>query len=300
MMMGIKRITFGFATGTLLAVLAFVGGCARFGGATEKGEELPPISVQPTGERHEGKMVWHDLLTSDPATAKTFYGKLFGWSFVQREPRYTEILFDGKKIGGILRIDPDVDRQAAAQWLCFMSVPNVAQAAQKVEKSGGVVVNGPKGFGKRGRGVLVDDAQNAQLFLLDSASGDPIDEEPRVGTWLWNEVWTLDLERELNFYKPLGNYAKAESNGEYAVLLGEGQWRMGVRKIKQKEFAGRWLPVVRVEDPAALLGKVEALGGRVWTYPESGQNTALISDGDGAFLILQQWSFPEGEMEVQP
>jgi predicted enzyme related to lactoylglutathione lyase len=75
---------------------------------------------------------------------------------------------------------------------------------------------------------------------------------------------------------------------------------MGIRKIKQKEFAGRWMPVVRVEDPAALLGKVEALGGRVWTHPEPGQNTALVSDSAGAFLILQQWDFPESKTEVQP
>ena len=298
--MGAKRIAVGFCAGALMAGLAFMAGCARFGGAAEKGTALPPITAQPTGERHAGKIVWHDLLTPDPAAARGFYGKLFGWSFEQKDPRYTEILLGGKKIGGILRIGSGTDRQAAAQWLACMSVPNVAEAARQAESAGGTLINGPKGLGERGRGVLVADAQNAQFLLLEASGGDPADGEPRIGAWLWNEVWTLDLERELAFYKPLGSYGGAESNGEYAILLNEGRWRMGIRKIKQKEFAGRWMPVVRVEDPAALLGKVEALGGRVWTHPEPGQNTALVSDSAGAFLILQQWDFPESKTEVQP
>jgi len=292
-----KWIAVGFCAGTLAASL---GGCARFGGAAEKGTPLPPITAQPTGERHVGKMVWHDLLTPDPAAAQKFYGKLFGWSFEQKDPLYTEIHLGGKKIGGILQIDPGNGRKAAAQWLVCMSVPDVAAAARQVESEGGAVINGPKDFGARGRGVLAADAQNAQFLLLEASGGDPADVEPRIGTWLWNEVWTLDLDKELAFYKPLGKYEKADRNSEYAVLIGEGKWRMGIRKIKQKEFADRWLPVVRVKDPATLLGQVEALGGRVWTRPEPGKDTALVSDNAGAFLILQRWDFPGNETEVRP
>jgi hypothetical protein len=42
---------------------------------------LPPITEAPTGERHDGKIVWRDLLTNTPDETRRFYGELFGWEF---------------------------------------------------------------------------------------------------------------------------------------------------------------------------------------------------------------------------
>jgi predicted enzyme related to lactoylglutathione lyase len=278
--------------------LFLLTGCQQFKGDNASATNaLPSITAQPTGEYHTGKVVWHDLLTPNPDAARKFYGQLFGWSFEPTASRYTEIKHNGKKIGGIIRIDSKKTRQAAAQWLISISVPDIKQAKKQVKAAGGMIVNGPNELGKRGQTILVGDAQNAQFLLLKSPSGDPTDQEPQIGEWLWNEVWTLDRKREQAFYKLLGQYNDLQQNQEYAILQNEGRWRIGIRQIKQKEFAGRWLPVVRVENPAALLDRVEKLGGRVWTRPNSSQQTALISDSDGAFLILQSWDFTDKKKE---
>lgn len=42
---------------------------------------LPSITDSATGERRHGKIIWHDLLTNDPAASARFYGELFGWKF---------------------------------------------------------------------------------------------------------------------------------------------------------------------------------------------------------------------------
>ena len=293
--MNLTRAAMILATGGL-ALLP--GGCANLG-AEKPPEGLPPIVAAPTGERHPGKVVWHDLLTPDPEGARKFYAGLLGWSFERKTPRYEEIRHNGHAIGGMLQLEPHTERKVAAQWLASLSVADAKEAVRRVRKNGGQVINGPEELGRRGRGALVADAQGAQLFLLESATGDPADHDPRMKEWLWDEVWSVELPREEAFYKAVGRYNDVRENGEYAILMNEGRWRMGIRRIKQEAFARRWIPVVRVADPAALLDQVEALGGTVWTRPEGGKKTALVSDPNGALLILQQWDIPGGKGREQ-
>jgi predicted enzyme related to lactoylglutathione lyase len=283
-------------TGLLLLGLLFSAGCAQMQQtAGSGGLQLPPIVNQPTARHHPGKFVWHDLLTPDTLASRTFYSELLGWSYREKDG-YVEIYQGRRKIGGMLELQVPEGKPVDAQWLAALSVPDVDVAAAQVPELGGKVINGPMDLGPRGRGLLIQDPAGGQLLLLHSATGDPQDREPGIGEWLWNEAWTLDPERLAGFYKPLGHYEATERGPDYIVLINEGHWRAGIRAIKDPRYAGRWVPVVRVADPAALLPKVEALGGVVWVRPgENGTNrdTALISDDHGAFLMLQRWDFPE-------
>ena len=81
--------------------------------------------------------------------------------------------------------------------------------------------------------------------------------------------------------------------GDYTILQSEGKWRAGIRHVYENDFKVRWVPSVRVADPAAIVDQVEALGGTVWVRPEeapSNGDTALISDTTGALLMIQRWS----------
>jgi len=42
---------------------------------------VPPVTDPPTNTHLTGEFVWYDLITSDVAAAKRFYGGLFGWEF---------------------------------------------------------------------------------------------------------------------------------------------------------------------------------------------------------------------------
>ena len=59
----------------LLALAIVVAGCSTLT------VSLPPVTESPTGQHNDGRVVWHDLLTSTPAESRTFYGDLFGWTF---------------------------------------------------------------------------------------------------------------------------------------------------------------------------------------------------------------------------
>jgi predicted enzyme related to lactoylglutathione lyase len=165
------------------------------------------------------------------------------------------------------------------------------------------VVNGPLKWDGRGSGILLADPGGAHFLVLNAGDGDPKDHPPMIGDWLWDETWTLQAERDASFYKELIPYERVLKGEGYSVLINEGKWRAGVRNIWEEAFAGRWVPVVRVEDPLAMTNRVEELGGKVWIPPEDeqrGKGTLLISDPAGALLILQAWELPKPGKEVAP
>jgi len=280
----------------VIPVLALfsLSGCAGLGqssfGSVE--DRLPPITASPTDEYHPGKFVWHDLLTSDMESAKAFYGALFGWSFEQ-QGRYAVISNQGRKLGGILEVRNKDEREAEAIWLGTLSVADVDGSADFVKAQGGSIIKGPVDMERRGRGVLIADPQGAQLLLLHAKGGDPEDAEPSIGDWLWNEVWTNTPEATAGFYQALGGYKVVSNGDDYQILIRDDKWRAGIRRLLNSQFNVRWVPTVRVDDPVAIVGQVEGLGGVVWVRPgeaPSNGDTALISDSTGAFLMVQRWT----------
>ena len=279
----------------LVLALAVLTGCASMNAGSKARISFTPVTSEPTDIYHPGKIVWHDLVTPDPAAARKFYGELFGWTF-RDNGNYTEIFNGKKKIGGIVQLKPKKGQKTLAAWLESMSVPDVDEAVSYIKSKGGKVVNGPVDMPKRGRGALVQDPSGAYLVVLHAYGGDPPDEKAQIGEWLWNEMWTMYLETTSWFYKGLGQYESAMKGPDYVVFISEGKWRVGIRQIKQRDYSGRWVPVVRVKNPGAMLGRVKELGGIVLLKPGEGsasKDGALITDNTGALLILQRWTYPE-------
>ena len=58
------------------------------------------------------RFVWHDLMTSDIEGARSFYGALFGWKFVDsHNPKDTYLHLEsaGVMFGGLVTLRPDHD-----------------------------------------------------------------------------------------------------------------------------------------------------------------------------------------------
>ena len=125
-----------------------------------------------------------------------------------------------------------------------------------------------------------------------------MDRQAGIGDWLWNEIWSPTPDQLRAFYQGLGGYQSTIKTPDYIILVRDGQWRAGIRRVSDDSHPPIWIPVVRVENPEQLLDQVETLGGVVWIRPgESPDNpdTALISDNKGALLMLQRWNHPDGK-----
>jgi len=271
-------------TMALLGLILFLfSGCAKL--------DLSPVASPPTGVYHQGKFVWHDLLTANVEGAEDFYGSLLGWSF-KKQGRYTVISNKDQAIGGIVEVKAKDKEQHAARWLASLSVPDVEKAVATVLRAGGVVNEGPVEMENRGRGALVRDPQGAQLVLLHSLGGDPEDVDPEIGAWLWVELLTNNSQASLDFYEELGGYESVAWEGDYWLLKNEEKWRCGIRFISEKDLEVRWIPTVRVADTVVTSKYAEMLGAKVLVAPgdiSHNESAALIKDPAGALFVVQRW-----------
>ncbi len=139
---------------------------------------------------------------------------------------------------------------------------------------------------------------------MQAVGGDPLDRKPRVGDFLWNEVWTNDIDVATNFYADLAGYdSETEILADdftYRVLGTKKKPRVGIVKNPIPELDPVWVSYIRVADPAAIVSRVEALGGQVLVEPrkrEAGGSVALIAGPSGAGIAIQTWD-PERALKI--
>jgi predicted enzyme related to lactoylglutathione lyase len=256
-------------------------------------ERVSPITLEPTGESHPGKVIWMDLVTHDVRRASDFYRQVFGWAIrLNEDGGYAEAFQRGRPVAAFVRYEDDAPEDAA-QWLVSISVPDVDAAAAAARKQGGAVLEGPERLKDRGRWALISDSQGALLMLLKASGGDPPDEAPAANEWLWAELWTDDPAAAVGFYESVVGYKSVEAResdgGEVRILGRDGVARATVVKSPWEEVKPNWLAYVVVDDLAATLDAVESNGGEVLVQPavSADGDVAIVADPTGGVFALQ-------------
>jgi len=269
---------------------------------------LPSITESPTGERLPGKIVWRDLLTNDPAASQRFYGELFGWEFesigdasnLRSNSAYTLIRHNGRLIGGMVDTLALNDRNDISQWVVLMSVEDLDARVAGVTTNGGTIVTPPTDMQERGRLALVRDAEGALLGLLETRDGDPRDREAEVGGFLWDELWTTDVQNASAFYGEMAGLtpdtvdidADRGTAPTYRLLKAGDTPRVGILPNPLDGLDPVWVSYIRVENPATITPRVADLGGRVIVEAQPrplGGEVAFIAGPSGAGIALQTW-----------
>lgn len=132
-----------------------------------------PMPPKEEGAKQDGTITWHELATTDPDAAWTFYSTLFGWEKTEAMDMgemgvYQMYRAPGTQtLGGIYRKPAAV--QAPPHWLLYAHVPDVDLAAERVKTYGGQVLNGPMEVPGGDRIVQCLDPQGAAFALHASA-----------------------------------------------------------------------------------------------------------------------------------
>jgi predicted enzyme related to lactoylglutathione lyase len=189
-----------------IALLAGVLGC------TATGVSLPALTDQPTGWEFEG------------------VGALFG---LGGEDAYSLIRHNGQLIGGMVneaRLENSADD--ISQWVVLMSVDDIESASEKFVERGGSILTPPTDVADRGQMSVVVDPQGALIALVETRDGDPAWQEPDLGDFLWDELWTSDVAASTGFYADLTGLESEQvpvSGGRaYQVLTRDEQPTAGV------------------------------------------------------------------------
>lgn len=264
---------------------------------------LPAPNASPAGHR-VGEFVWQDLMTDDAEKSRTFYEQLFGWTFerTNRAGRPYYIVRAGSAaIAGMTQVDRQGAHEPVAQWISYLSVSNVDSVVARVTAAGGRVLTPPADI-QGSREAVVIDSQGVPLGLVrlgpnrSAPLGGP---SARVGSFLWWDCYTTDVEVARTFYTSLAGFAATEQRRPDSlvqyILTRSGPGPVaGVLPIGDTPIKPSWLPYVRVSDPAAVAARAEQLGGRVVVRPSPEirkGSAAVIVDPSGAAVGLQKWPF---------
>jgi predicted enzyme related to lactoylglutathione lyase len=117
--------------------------------------------------RTHGGNDWFELQVPDVDKAKSFYGELFGWVFVESDVggvRYAMFKVDGDYIGGVWC--PPTDDIVAPHWENYVTVSDVDKVAASATELGGKVVVPPTDVEGVGRFCTIMDSQGAVISAM--------------------------------------------------------------------------------------------------------------------------------------
>jgi len=292
---------------TYLLLAALLSACATIE------IDLPAITESPTNEHEAGRIVWHDLLTNTPAASRRFYSELFGWTFERPgidlgfggDDTYMLIRHEGLLIGGMIDVTELREEQNISQWVTLVATTDIDAAADRVVAKGGTVLTRPTSLASRGTMGVFRDPAGALFALVQPKGGNPPDADPLINGFLWDEVWTDDVATSTTFYSGVLGYAHADhaidsSDATYRVLSISDKPRAGVLANPFEGEKPVWVNYLRVQDPAALTARVEALGGRIIIDAQArdiGGTVAFVAGPSGAGIALQTWPIRSEEGE---
>ena len=116
-----------------------------------------------------GDFSWTELMTSDVEGAKAFYREVFGWEMEEMPTPtgpYVTVKAGGSAVGGMMAMPAQVPVGTPPHWAAYVTVEDVAAAAEKVQEKGGTVLVPPTDIPGVGTFCTFQDPQGAVLSAI--------------------------------------------------------------------------------------------------------------------------------------
>jgi len=264
----------------------------------------PATGIQATGTK--GRFVWHELMTTDPKAAQTFYREVVGWNTSKMEGGEMEYDFwlagdsPDSMIGGLMSMPPGaVEMGSPPAWTAYVEVPDADATVAQVVKLGGKVLMPAKSVDQAGRFAVLQDPQGAVFAVITSAMPLQPETDPRPREFSWHELTTSDLSGAIQFYEQIFGWEKKSEfdMGEMCVyyMFGRDRFTYGGMMKKTPDGPGvYWLHYIRVTDTAdAAVERAKKAGGTLMVGPmevPGGDRIAVLRDPQGAAFAVHSKS----------
>ncbi|HYM84888.1 MAG TPA: VOC family protein [Candidatus Dormibacteraeota bacterium] len=238
---------------------------------------------------------WVDLSTPDPAAARAFYARLFGWDIeVNADPQYGG--YGMARLGGddVAGIGPSQSPDAPPVWNVYIGTTDAAGLAEQVTSAGGTVVAPAFDVGDVGRMAVFQDPTGAYISAWQpttmpgfSGSGE--------GRYGWAELNSRGIDRAIEFYERVFGWTHRTTPmgdaGSYTEFLLDGESIAGGQEMNPMapaEMPSYWMPYFMVRDVDAAYARAIEAGGREMVPPMDfpGGRFAILSDPQGAAFGL--------------
>ena len=206
-----------------------------------------------------GTFCWANLSSTDPEAARRFYGELFGWSYDDRtgdDGGFWMARRYGANVAAIYRREEQERAQGLPpHWNNYVSVSDAGAAAAHARELGGTVFEEPFDVSDAGRTAVIIDPAGAMFWVWQPRAHIGAGHVNDVGCLTWNELYTNDAERAIEFYSSLFGWGfERVDTGDAeptSWLIGndaaaEGR-NGGMRKLADPDAEPIWIPHFRVD-----------------------------------------------------
>jgi hypothetical protein len=246
-----------------------------------------------------GRFAWYELLTTDVAAARAFYGKVVGWGAKDASTpdlAYTVLAAGDVPVGGLMELPEEGRRLGATpRWVGYVAVHDMDATATQIRRRGGAVLLPPT-ESNIGRVSVVADPQKATFALISGLKYGQrplgrLDEPGRVG---WHELLAEDRNKVFDFYGEIFDWQRphgeADPTDPYQLFSAAGQTIGGMLTKLPSVPQPCWLYYINVDDIGTAARRINDSGGRVLQGPielTEGCWIARCADPQGALFALQ-------------
>ena len=226
-----------------------------------------------------GWFVWEELMTTDVASATSFYKKVGGLKSTKApfDPNYT--LFEGSKgsMGGVMTL-PDEAKAGGTPpcWISYVGTPDADETARQAAALGGKVAKAPWTIADGGRIAILQDPQGAIFAVYANPKTTDAPPAPGLGHASWHELATSDYVGAFEFYHKLFGWHVVNDQdmgpgmGVYRLFAPEGvKDAIGgmYTKPPQPPRPAAWLPYIKVSNVKAATASAKSLGATIFHGP---------------------------------
>lgn len=244
-----------------------------------------------------GVPCWVDLMTSDPAGARAFYGEVLGWT--AEEPNddfggYANFLRHGEPVAGMMDNAQDPERPEV--WSIYLCVDDMAATLATVAGHGGEVIVSAMTVGDLGTMAFLTDPGGAGIGLWQPGTHRGFASVGETGAPAWFELHTTAHAESVAFYTAVFGLDSAvmgdTDDFRYTQLIdptrtGDEAQVAGIMDGTSYLVDGipsHWAVYFAVDDADAAVAKVSELGGSVLQGPDDTPygRLAVVADPTGA------------------
>ncbi len=264
----------------------------------------------PTVSQHSfGRYCWVDLSTTDPESARKFYGKLMGWEFDNLYDEgnfiFSMILLDGKHVAAMGQLQPShIEAGLSPVWSSYVCVEDAQATVQKCEALGAQVLDGPMEVFDFGVLAILADPNGAAFCLWQPKTHQGFQVMMEPGSYVWGELYAHQPPEDAKFYMAAFGWDLAEAPHTdtpgycmfyQEVRAGGAEWEgrvAGILPIRPEmgPVPPHWNVYFQVADVKASLQKALDLGGEqlhpMVTVP-MGQLVGIKDPQGAVFTIMQ-------------
>lgn len=239
---------------------------------------------------------WVDLATTDPAAAREFYGRLFGWNIeVNPDPQYGGYAI--ARVGGedVAGLGPTQSPDQPSAWSLYIGTDDVTRMGMRVEGAGGTVVVPSMAVGDQGTMAVFQDPAGAFIsaWQPNKMAGFRTGGANAFG---WAELEARGFDQDVGFYRDVFGWTPktTDTGGQpYTEFQVDGESVLGGQEMSPMmpgNVPSFWLTYFMADDVDRAFGQARELGANELVAPRDfpgGRFAILMDPQNAAFGLLQ-------------